>query len=304
MNHEIADALADVAADHDLGPLRSTHRNERPLVRRRARQWVMVLGPGVGGAVGLCVGVAAPEGDPTFALFIGLGVAFVVIAAGIGPLAASMSPPADGFRWLAVYEHGVVEIGELPDDRDDLDVAKLAEAMRFDEVVGLVQRMEHVAKPAFGLMGTALIVSASYELHAHSRRGNRVVELSGYRDEAKILRAIEAAVVPRLLDQARARYADSRAGVAFGPLSVSKDGLRAVRQTADAETSDNIDTLDWEQVHHVARGGIGGVLVRRHARPDDRYFDKNRSVVWFADFVPDGPVALALIQEICGRRGS
>jgi hypothetical protein len=298
----LVSALAPTAEKHHLGSLVSLHRQERPLIRFRARWLWLILG-------GLFVGLLwvlwdrqysryhqyslYPDGA-YFAFIATLHILGLVLS---GPIAARLLPPDGPDRWVALYEHGLIDItrpfsdpsGGMPEH--DLVIRPV----RFEQIRRVDQSRESVGMVPAGMARTVTATSAAARIVAERDGKPLVLEYHGYRHQDRFVDAVRA----RRAGGPSPRYeaaALRHAGAVFGNLAVMQGGLSVIDGAGLGPGEQ--PSLRWAEVVRVHESDDGTLSIYRRGRPGERPGEPDTSMRWYSGIVPETSEAAALITRM------
>ncbi|MBE1487653.1 hypothetical protein [Plantactinospora soyae] len=301
MKRYLSSALAPTAEKHRLGALISLHRQERPLIRFRARWLWLILG-------GLFIGLLWVLWDrqysryhqyslyPDGAYFAFIATLHVMGLVFSGPIAARLLPPDGPDRWVALYEHGLIDVtrpfsdaaGRMPEH--DL----IIRPVRFEQIRRVDQHRESVGMVPTGMARTVTATSAGARIVAERDGKPLVLEYHGYRHQDRFVDAVRTrrAGGPSPRSEAALR----RSGAVFGNLAVMQGGLRVVDGVGLGPAEP--PTLRWDEVVRVHESDDGTLSIYRQGRPGERPGEPDTSMRWYSGIVPETSEAAALITRM------
>jgi hypothetical protein len=255
MRRDLRRTLLLTAQGRGLGKLISLHRRERPLIRFRASFGWLLLG-------GLAIGVPIAIAFDHDAIGVGLGLfaAHMLIFAIAGPVAARLFPPDGPPRWVALFDHGLIDV-----TGEELRVVP------FDRVHGVHQDRGFTASD--GRHFTAK--SAVARLVADVNDAETVLDYHGYRNQDRFVDELRSRVAGGPSRSAKA--AVRRGAVSHGDLIITRSGLSAPA-----------GTLPWAEVGQVNERDDGTLSVYRKSA-------SGAPTLWFSAVVPDTSAAAAMI---------
>jgi hypothetical protein len=295
VNRELRSALSQIAAKHDLGSLVSLHRQERPLVRFRARWlWILLGGPAVGLLFALYNGDRGPYEPyrlyPDGAFLIPLAAVYLLGIALAGPIAARALPPPGPRRTVALYEDGLIELTEPVAEGDPV-----ARPVRFDQVAHVDQQRESVGMVPQGMARSVTATSAAARLVADRDGQHLVLRFHGYRHQDRFVDAARTRLAghPTVRSESTLRR-DGRAR--FGNLLMTRKDV-SVTDGVGLQPSEK-PVLPWSDVERVNETDGGRLSIYRRGRPGERSGAADTAMLWFSGAVPDTSEAAAMIIRL------
>ncbi|BCB73716.1 hypothetical protein GCM10022251_80130 [Phytohabitans flavus] len=293
MNGALASGLAPIAEKHDLGGLVSLHRQERPLIRYRARMFWII---GVGLLVGV-IWVAFP--DP--AVFLSVLAVHLVGVALSGPVAAWAFPPDGPSRWVALFERGLVDVTQHDVDHRGREPEHdlVVRVVRFEQI----RQVEQHRGYAYSTGQSFQAGSAAARVVADRDGQRTVIDLHGYRHQDKLLDAVRAHVGDRLRAESLADLRSS-GQARFGELLVTTERLSVSSGTGGLLPGE-ASSLSLSNVVRVQEMGKGAsLIIYRRSRPGERSIFRDGSNMWFSGAVPNATAAAEAIAAMRGETSS
>ncbi|MEO3928872.1 hypothetical protein ABGB07_34200 [Micromonosporaceae bacterium B7E4] len=301
MKRYLTAALAPQAEKHQLGSLISLHRRERPLIRFRARWLALILGGFFIGLLLVLYHRRLPRSynydlypDGVFFAFVAVLYALILVLA--APVAARLLPPDGPDRWVALYEHGLIDVTRSdsgPDGRTP-EHELVIRPVRFKQIQRVDQQRESETMLPRGMGRTVVATAAAARLVAERDGQPLVLDYHGYRHQDRFVDAARARRAGG--PTARSETALRRTGATFGHLVLTKRGL-SVTDGIGLEPSEE-PTLRWADVVRVHESDDGALSIYRRGRPGERQGEADNSMRWYSGIVPDTSEAAALITKL------
>jgi hypothetical protein len=314
------------------------HRQYRPFIRRRALFVWAMTGTGLILIVNFWAAQFGTGPDRDNADLVTTFIFLVELAGAplVGPITARIHTPGPRARWIARYEHGLIDARRPTDQELDREPEfnVIAKVIGFDQIRDVVHVQQYTARkrppstPSVRrILRFGFTVSGTGRIVADRDGETTVLDLIGFHQQDALLDAVEAATTVRIFERAEAEFRQTGT-VTFDDLTVSSSGLQARPSAVDQPTEapfrhpgmvtahglplltadPPIDvspptsgrssvTIRWERVVDVEVYN-GSLVVYRQGRPGEAGLFTDGTAAWFDRVVANVWVAHAIITAI------
>jgi len=280
------DSLIPVAESHGLGALVSLHRQERPLIRYRARMLWIILGGIVAGLIW-----AAFPSPTVFVTVLVIHVAGIIFSA---PVAAWALPPDGPARSVALFERGIIDVTQNDVDRRGREPEHdlVVRVVRFEQIQQIEQHRGYASST-----GRSFQAGSAAARIVADRDGKRtVLDLVGYHHQDKLLDTVRAHVGDRLQAESLAQLRHT-GEARFGNLVVTPEALSV--SGGDGLLTGERSRLRLSDVVNVKELGKGATLIiYRRSRPGETSIFRDGSNMWYSGAVPNAAAAAEAIAAL------